>query len=203
MSVGGGKMDLFAQKIALEYGDLQLQVIDAGLQAELNTVGEDATIWQTFAVSDYVRQHKKQSYTQDALTEFTAERRYPLVISLAGKVIGCSNFYEYDKKNGHAKIGYTWFVPEVWGTKVNPICKYLMLQYAFETLQLVRVAFTVDSKNLQSQRAVLKLGAKQEGILRHIMTYADGSYTDSVIFSILREEWPEVKTRLEQRISDR
>jgi RimJ/RimL family protein N-acetyltransferase len=80
---------------------------------------------------------------------------------------------------------------------VNTECKYLLLEYAFETLGCIRVQFKTDLRNERSQRAIERLGAKREGLLRNHMILPDGRYRDSVYYSIIDKEWPEVKTRLE------
>jgi RimJ/RimL family protein N-acetyltransferase len=97
-------------------------------------------------------------------------------------------------------IGWTWYSPEAWGRSVNPEAKLLLLEHAFETWGAVRVALKTDAKNLHSQAAIRKLGAKYEGTLRNHRIRRDGSLRDSVVFSIIDSEWPGVKAALLRRL---
>jgi RimJ/RimL family protein N-acetyltransferase len=97
-------------------------------------------------------------------------------------------------------IGYTWYIPEVWRKVYNKECKLLLLQYAFETLKLNRVGFHVAHINLRSQKAVEKIGGVWEGVLRKHSLQSEGSIRNTVLFSIIDEEWPEKKQQLLQLI---
>jgi RimJ/RimL family protein N-acetyltransferase len=99
------------------------------------------------------------------------------------------------------EIGGTWYGLEFQRTVVNTECKYLLLQYAFETLDCIRVQLKTDSLNVRSQRAIERLGAKREGVLRNHMIKPDGKFRDSVYYSILDSEWPEVKQRLAEKLN--
>ncbi len=116
------------------------------------------------------------------------------------KIIGSTRYYDIDSEHGRLAIGYTWYIPEVWGTVVNPECKYLLLQHAFETLLVNRVEFIVDARNARSRAAVKKLGATEEGMLRKHVILDDGFVRDSVVFSIIQSEWPSIRSQLEQRL---
>src|SRR5205809_626441 len=91
--------------------------------------------------------------------------------------------------------------PETWGGVVNPEAKYLLMRHAFEDWRAIRVALKTDVKNVHSQAAIKKLGARFEGTLRNQRIRPDGSYRDTVMFSIIESEWPAVKARLEQRLA--
>ncbi len=99
------------------------------------------------------------------------------------------------------EIGGTWYAPKFQRTGVNTECKYLLLKYAFETMSCIRVQFKADARNLVSLRAIERLGAQREGVLRNHYILPDGTYRDSVYFSIVEKEWPEVKLRLEQMLN--
>src|SRR5690606_33587051 len=109
-----------------------------------------------------------------------------------GKAIGSTRFLEIDRENKGIEIGFTWLNPSVWRTSVNTECKYLLLQYCFEELKYIRVQFKTDILNVRSQTAIARLGAKKEGILRNQKIRQDGTYRDSVYFSIIESEWEEV-----------
>jgi RimJ/RimL family protein N-acetyltransferase len=116
------------------------------------------------------------------------------------KIVGSTRFYDIDLKHKRLAIGYTWYVPEVWGSSVNAECKLLLLRYAFETLQMNRVEFFIDARNARSRAAVKKLGATEEGILRQHIILEDGFTRDTVVCSILKQEWATVLSNLEKRI---
>ena len=98
------------------------------------------------------------------------------------------------------EIGGTWYGLEFQRTAVNTECKYLLLQYAFEVLRAIRVQFKADTRNERSCRAIERIGAKREGILRHHIILPDGVIRDSIFFSIVDHEWPAVKKRLESKL---
>jgi N-acetyltransferase len=116
------------------------------------------------------------------------------------RVVGSTSYFGVVVKDRRVEIGSTWYVSEVQGTKVNPECKYLLLAHEFEDWGAIRVQFTIDANNLHSQRAILKLGARFEGKLRNDRVRQDGSTRDSMIYSIIVDEWPEVREGLRARI---
>jgi RimJ/RimL family protein N-acetyltransferase len=125
---------------------------------------------------------------------------YAIIDQATNKAIGSSSFFDIRPQDKGLEIGHTWIKKELRGTKVNPETKLLMFTYAFEDCKAIRVQQKTDLRNVQSQRAMLKMGCKQEGILRHNMVMPDGYVRDSVYFSVLAEEWPEVKAGLVARL---
>ena len=130
-------------------------------------------------------------------------REYPFVVTRLsnGRLIGSTRYLDVQEDDRNVEIGWTWYVPDAWGGAVNPEAKYLLMRHAFEDWGAIRVALKTDIRNLHSQAAIKKLGAKYEGLLRNQRIRRDGSYRDTVIFSITDREWPAVKSRLEQRIA--
>jgi len=118
----------------------------------------------------------------------------------SGKAVGQTCYLSIRPADFALEIGATWIGPAYQGTAVNPESKFLLLRHAFESLGAVRVEIKADSRNTQSRRAIEKLGARQEGILRKHLILPDGYIRDSVIYSILAEEWPEVRARLVERL---
>lgn len=118
----------------------------------------------------------------------------------AGTVVGMSSLADFDLKHGHAHIGWTGWDPRVWGTAVNPEAKLLMLATAFDH-GFGRVKLQADVLNDRSRAAILKLGATFEGITRRDRLRADGSVRDTAVYSIIVDEWPEVRAALEQRLA--
>ena len=117
-----------------------------------------------------------------------------------GRVVGISSYFTAAAKHGGVEIGATFLHPDVRASVVNPETKLLMLNHAFDS-GAVRVQFTVDTRNTRSQAAVLKLGAVREGVLRRDRRTWNGHIRDTVVFSILDSEWPEIKRRLEGRLT--
>ncbi len=118
------------------------------------------------------------------------------------KIIGSTRYMDTQPKQKGTEIGWTWYSPRVRGTVVNPECKFLLLKHAFEDWGAVRVQLKTDDNNIHSQRAILKLGAKFEGRLRNHRFRSDGSIRDTMVYSITKEEWPEVKLGLRKRIEE-
>jgi RimJ/RimL family protein N-acetyltransferase len=115
-------------------------------------------------------------------------------------VIGSTSYLNIVPADARVEIGFTWYVPDAQGGPVNPECKYLLLQNAFAA-HYNRVEFKTDAKNAQSRAALTKLGAKEEGILRGHMWMPQGYFRNSVYFSVLAGEWPDVKAQLEARLA--
>lgn len=113
-----------------------------------------------------------------------------------GRLVGSTSYLDIDAANGRVEVGSTWIGPAWWRTEVNTATKLLVIGHAFETLGLERVALKTDHLNERSQRAIERLGAVREGVLRHHMRRPDGSWRDTVYYSILNAEWPAVRDRL-------
>jgi RimJ/RimL family protein N-acetyltransferase len=118
-----------------------------------------------------------------------------------GRIVGTTSLGEIDLPNEKAHLGWTAYAPDVWGSSVNPECKLLLLWHAFEHCRFGRVKLQTDIVNTRSQAAIAKLGATREGVIRRDMKRADGSWRDSVVFSVIIDEWPEVKAGLERRLA--
>jgi RimJ/RimL family protein N-acetyltransferase len=139
----------------------------------------------------------------------SAAERFAYVVRLAadssfgaaGTVVGTTSLGDVDLHNESVHLGWTGYAPAVWGTVVNPACKLLMLQHAFEDCGFGRVKIQTGLTNTRSQAAIAKLGATREGVLRRHKKLADGTFRDTVVFSILAEEWPQVRKNLQARIS--
>jgi RimJ/RimL family protein N-acetyltransferase len=144
-----------------------------------------------------------RAWIADALADRDADRRLPFTVLAADdrSVIGSTSYWDFDARNAHVEIGSTWLRRAAWGTGRNAEMKLLLMTHAFETLGLERVAFRTDIRNERSQRAIERLGAVKEGVHRHEMRRRDGSWRDSIHYSILRSEWPTAKARLRERIA--
>ncbi|MFK3790755.1 MULTISPECIES: GNAT family N-acetyltransferase [Pseudomonas] len=123
---------------------------------------------------------------------------FATLLRATGQVIGCTRFWKIDRHNRKLEIGSTWIASRWQRSFVNTEAKYLMLRHAFEDMACVRVQFTTDEINHKSRAAILRLGAQQEGIVRHERIMPDGRKRNSVRFSIIDDEWPAVRQHLEQ-----
>ncbi len=143
------------------------------------------------------------SYLKKALDGREAGTVMPFVIVLkdTGEVIGSTRFWKIDPLNRKLEIGSSWISASWQKSFVNTEAKYLMLRHAFEVLDCVRVQFTTDENNQKSRDAILRLGAQQEGIVRHERIMPDGRKRNSVRFSIIDDEWPQVRAHLEQKLA--
>jgi RimJ/RimL family protein N-acetyltransferase len=130
------------------------------------------------------------------------EGRIPFAVVLkeSGQPVGSTSNFDIRPAHRGLEIGYTWYATAYQGTQVNPENKYLLLRHAFETLGAIRVQLKTDKRNLRSQAAIAKLGARLEGTLRKHSILEDGYIRDTVMFSITDDEWPEVKAGLERRL---
>jgi RimJ/RimL family protein N-acetyltransferase len=175
-----------------------LQPEHAALLADAASDGELWNLWYTSVPKpDLV-----ESYIERALAAQAAGNELPFVIRLerTGRLVGTTRYMHIVEEHKRLEIGSTWIAKSCQGTVVNPAAKLLLLEHAFDRLAMNRVEFLTHAKNAQSRAALLKLGAVQEGVLRHHRILPDGSLRDSVVFSILAAEWPAARRSLETRI---
>jgi len=125
---------------------------------------------------------------------------FAVVDTLRNRIVGSTRLADISFPNRGVEIGWTWLDPSVWRTPINTECKYLLLKHCFETLDMIRVCLKTDSRNVRSQRAIERLGARREGILRSHRILPDGYARDSVYYSILASEWPDVRQTLEHSL---
>jgi ribosomal-protein-alanine N-acetyltransferase len=126
---------------------------------------------------------------------------FAMILSATGEPVGASGYLEIRPAHRGLEVGRTWIGKANQGTRINPESKYLLLRHAFETLGAIRVQLKTDLLNVHSQRAIEKLGAVREGVLRRYQIRSNGVIRDTVMYSILAEEWPEVRARLEARLA--
>ncbi len=117
-----------------------------------------------------------------------------------GRAVGSTSYLDVDLTVGGLEIGWTWYTRSMWGGRVNPECKLLLLAHAFDDLGAARVSFKTDALNTRSRAAIARLGAREDGTLRHARLRSDGSVRDTAYFSILAEEWPDVRAGLQARL---
>ena len=137
-------------------------------------------------------------HIQEALSAQEQGTELPFAVfdNETNKIVGMTRLLNISAENRSLEIGWTWYSSAVWRTRVNTECKYLLLSYCFERLHMSRVQFKVDNRNTRSNQAVLRIGGTKEGILRKDRILYNGFIRDSVVYSILDDEWMEVKSRL-------
>ncbi|PWK78824.1 RimJ/RimL family protein N-acetyltransferase [Mucilaginibacter oryzae] len=144
-----------------------------------------------------------KAYVQAALNGRAEGKEYPFIITdkNTGEYAGCTRFYDINPAYQSLQLGYTWYGKKFRGTGLNKHCKFLMLQFAFEQLNMLRVEFRADARNQRSIAAMKSIGCTVEGILRSNMPLADGTRRDSIVLSILKSEWEQdVKEKLKNRL---
>jgi len=188
--------------VTLEGSHVRLEPLSESHHAALCEVGFDPDLWR-LNPTRVTTPEEMFGYIRSALDAQAAGTALPFatVDRASGKVVGSTRYMNIDVPNRRVEIGATWIAHPWQRTAVNTEAKYLMLRHAFETLACIRVELKTDSLNRRSRNAILRLGAREEGILRnHVITWT-GRVRHTVYFSILDSEWPQVKTRLEAKLN--
>jgi RimJ/RimL family protein N-acetyltransferase len=169
----------------------------------LAEIGVGQTFWDFMVYGDIDSADDMHNWVLDILSRAEKGTDLPFVaIHLAsGRVAGATRYLNIMPRDRGLEIGGTWYGSEFQRTPVNTECKYLLLQHAFETLGCIRVQLKTDLRNERSQKAIERIGAVKEGVLRNHMTLPDGRIRDSVFYSILDTEWDAVKSKLEQMLN--
>ena len=126
---------------------------------------------------------------------------FVVIDDVSGKVIGSTSYHDILPNAKRLEIGYTWYAQSFWHTHVNTVCKLMLLTHAFETLDYQTVGWRTDGENLQSQKAIEHLGAKKDGVIRGNRVRRNGVIADTVMYSMLADEWPDAKAMLEQKLA--
>jgi RimJ/RimL family protein N-acetyltransferase len=191
---------MIIEPVTLEGKYVQLELLLAAHHAALTEIGLDEELWRWIPVP--VRTPEEMSaYIEAALAEQACGVSLPFTIveKSSGKPVGCTRYGNIDRVHRRVEIGWTWVAKSWQRTAVNTEAKYLLLRHAFETLGCIRVELKTDSLNEKSRAAILRIGARQEGIFRNHMITASGRIRQTVYFSIVDNEWPAVKARLEEK----
>ena len=194
------------QPVTLEGQDVRLAPLSFAHEESLIAAAADGELWKT-QVTIIPRPEGMKDYIQFALDGMAQGNQLPFVIfqkpngsaglsPASDRIVGSTRFYEIRPQDRAAAIGYTWLAKSAQRTRVNTESKLLLLTHAFEDWRFNRVELITDVLNEQSRTAILRLGAKQEGILRKHLILPNGRIRDSVLFSILDDEWPDVKQHL-------
>jgi N-acetyltransferase len=187
--------------ITLERNAIRLEPLALAHEAGLREAARDGELWN-LRVTSVPEPEKTRAYIEQALKQRDEGSRFAFVVidSSTNAVIGCTSYHDIVEAAQRVEIGYTWYRKSVQRSHVNTTCKLMLMQHAFETLQCAVVGWRTDIHNFASQRAIEKLGAKRDGVIRHHAPRRDGSVRDTVIYSMLADEWPAAKQKLEARL---
>ena len=188
--------------ITLEGGGIRLEPLTEDHHEGLVAAAADGRLWELWFTSvppaDGMR-----AYIASALQGQRDGHMMPWVVrdSGSGAVLGSTRYHDIVREIDRVEIGYTWYSESRQRTHVNTACKRLLLAHAFETLGCQVVGLRTDNFNFRSQRAIEALGAKKDGVIRHHTMRRDGTVRDTVIYSILAAEWPDVRRHLDLRLA--
>lgn len=167
-----------------------------------NIVEGNKEIW-TYLIAKMDSYQDMEQYVQVAIKGFEGETDLPFVVidQKTNEIVGSTRLYSISNDNKTVELGQTWYHPSVHRTSINTECKYMLLQYAFEELHMLRVQIKTDLRNEKAQRAIERLGAVKEGVLRNERQLPNGYVRDAVVYSIIASEWPVIKEQLLQKIA--
>jgi len=190
--------------VTLEGRHVRLEPLAKAHLAGLAEVGLHEELWRWIPTAVRTRE-EMAAYIETALQEQERGVSLPFAIleKATGRAIGSSRYGNIDRTHHRVEIGWTWVAREWQRTAMNTEAKYLLLKHAFESLGCMRVELKTDSLNEKSRAAILRIGAKEEGIFRNHMITASGRIRHSAYYSIIDSEWPAVKARLEAKLSSR
>ena len=193
--------EMIVEPVTLAGEHVQLEPMLEAHHAALAEVGLDEDLWKWIPVPVRTAEEMK-AYVDAALAEQARGTSLPFTIveRATGNVIGSTRYANIERTHRRVEIGWTWVARQWQRTAVNTECKYMLLKHAFETLGCIRVELKTDSLNERSRAAILRIGAKEEGVFRNHMITASGRIRHSVYFSITDSEWPAVKRRLEEKL---
>ena len=194
--------EMVVSPMMLEGAHVRLEPLARVHLAGLAEVGLDEELWR-WIPSPVRTQEEMAAYIESALGEQERGESLPFAIAekTTGRAIGSTRYGNIDRTHHRVEIGWTWVAREWQRTAVNTEAKYLLLKHAFETLGCIRVELKTDALNARSRAAILRIGAREEGIFRNHMITANGRIRHTVYFSIIDSEWPAAKARLEAILS--
>lgn len=180
----------------------RLEIINENHYEFLKKYAFDENLWKFSTIRIKSESDFKKYFNQALrMTKQTTQRAYVVYDIENEAYVGMTRLYAFDSKNKSTKVGFTWYASAVQGSGVNTHCKYLILKQAFENLEIERVELNADLRNVRSIAAMKKIGFVQEGILRQSIFLPDGYKRDTIIFSLLKNEWYEsIKQSLENKL---
>lgn len=191
------EMNWIQHPVILEGKRVRLLPLDRTHFEELLQIGSSKQIWEFFSI-DGSKPDNLLRHLESAVLKRATGEQYPFTVVdiRSGAVIGSTLFYNIFPAHRKLEIGWTWYAPEYWRTGYNRECKFLLLTFCFEVLKAIRVQFATDELNQRSSKAILGIGAQFEGLLRNERIKEGGVYRNTLMYSIVESEWPDIKHRL-------
>ena len=184
----------FVEPVTLEARGVRLLPLDLAHETGLKAAASDGELWK-LRVTSVPEPHETRAYIETALQ--TSNRfAFAVTDAISGAVLGSTSYHDIVPAIQRVEIGYTWYAARCQRTHVNTSCKLLMLTHAFDTLNCNVVGWRTDNFNFASQQAIERLGARKDGVLRGHAMRRDGTIRDTVMYSLTKGEWPEVKAQL-------
>lgn len=192
---GGLKMEIIHERAKLRLMD------NTDVETLFSIVEGNRDIW-AYLISKMDSVQDMQQYVQKAIKGYGRGTQIPFVVvdQQTNKIVGSTRLYNISVEDKTVELGQTWYHPSVQRTSINTECKYMLLQYAFEKLHMLRVQIKTDARNEKAQRAIERLGAVKEGVLRNERKLPNGYVRDAVVYSIISSEWPSVKEKLLEKL---
>jgi RimJ/RimL family protein N-acetyltransferase len=190
------------EPVTLEGPGVRLEPLERDHATELETAANDGKLWELWFTT-VPEPPGMAAYVDEALDGQRAGHMLAWIVREleTGAIIGTTRYHDIDAEIDRVEIGYTWYSKRWQRSHVNTTCKLVLMRHAFETLGCKVVGLRTDRFNYASQRAIERLGAQKDGILRHHRRRRDGTVRDTVMYSILAQEWPDVKRHLLLRLS--
>jgi RimJ/RimL family protein N-acetyltransferase len=190
------------EPVTLKGHDVALEPLTRAHKDGLSAAAADGELWQLWFTA-VPRPEEIGQYIADALVGQQEGRMLPWVVKTmtTGEIVGTTRYHDIVPAIDRVEIGYTWYAKRWQRSHVNTVCKLLLLAHAFDSLRCQVVGLRTDNFNLVSQRAIEALGAKKDGVIRRHQARRDGTARDSVMYSILAGEWPDVRRHLELRLT--
>jgi N-acetyltransferase len=185
----------------LEGNGVRLEPLKREHEKDLSEAANDGRLWELFFTS-VPEPENTRKYIEDALKGQERGDMLPWAVRdlKTNSIVGSTRYHDIIPAADRVEIGYTWYAQRCQRTHVNTTCKLLLFEYGFEKLQCKVIGLRTDNYNFASQRAIEKLGAKKDGVIRHHWPRRDGSIRDTVMYSVLANEWPDVKRHLQFRL---
>jgi RimJ/RimL family protein N-acetyltransferase len=187
--------------VTLEGHGVRLEPLSREHEKDLAEAAQDGKLWELW-VTSVPAPGETATYIETALQGQKDGQMLPWVVreSASGKIVGSTRYHDIIAAADRVEIGYTWYAKRFQRSHVNTACKLLLFSHGFEALKCRVVGLRTDNFNFASQRAIEALGAKKDGVIRHHWPRRDGSIRDTVMYSVLAAEWPDVKRHLESRL---
>jgi RimJ/RimL family protein N-acetyltransferase len=192
------------EPITLQFNGVRLEPMTLEHAPELAQAASDGELWN-IRITSVPDPGDEATYIQQAIEMREAGSRLPFVVRelTSGTIIGTTSYHDIISNVGRVEIGYTWYAKSWQRSHINTSCKLMLLQHAFEYLGCQVVGLRTDILNLASQKAIERLGAKRDGVIRHHHLRRDGTVRDTVMYSILATEWPNIKEKLQNKLTYR